>query len=475
MKRIAVVCLVLVALVAAGCGAKGDSATPDEDGGGPTTTTSPTGAAAKTFGDLESPCGPAPTGKTVSIKAEDSPGGTDKLYIGVANDRTSEVQQGLNKELWDASSAFAKWCNDQGGVAGIPIEPVDLDGQAIKVEAAMTTACSKTFAMVGGGFALDTNVFSGKDGSDFHKCKLIAIPGFAVSTEFAEANGVIQPIPNPAYLKSAVFVHDVAELYPDEVKKTVAVYGEGLPSIAINKDQNKATAEAAAPTMKWLDDIAYALLGQDFSVTAQKVVDSGATAISFVGEPVNFSSLLFELKAKGWKGIAFVDANQYDQKVFLKGNDVATNVLIRSAFHTYEEADTYPVVKEMVDIITNDGPSDPTIAALSMQSFSSNLLFAQAVKDCVANGTGEISRVCVLDAAKNIHEWTAGGLHAAGDPGNNVPPSCSLIITATADGKFKRRFPKDKKADDGFHCDDSLTVELTGDLGKGVVDPSLPY
>ena len=47
----------------------------------------------------------------------------------------------------------------------MPIEPVDLDGQAINVEAAMTTACSKTFAMVGGGFALDTNMFSGKDGA----------------------------------------------------------------------------------------------------------------------------------------------------------------------------------------------------------------------------------------------------------------------------------------------------------------------
>ena len=62
--------------------------------------------------------------------------------------------------------------------------------------------------------------------------------------------------------------------------------------------------------------------------------------MTFVGEPVNFSSLLFELKAKGWKGISFVDINQYDQKLFLKGNDVAEGVLIRSAFHTYEEADT---------------------------------------------------------------------------------------------------------------------------------------
>jgi hypothetical protein len=50
-----------------------------------------------------------------------------------------------------------------------------------------------------------------------------------------------------------------------------------------------------------------------------------------------------------------------------------------------------------------------------------------------------------------------------------------MVITANANGKFVRFAPKDKKTDDGFHCDESLTKELTGDLGKGVVDPSLPY
>jgi ABC-type branched-subunit amino acid transport system substrate-binding protein len=474
MKRFVVVCVALLALVSAGCGATGDKAVGGSDDGTATTTTAPVGAAAKTFGTLESPCGPAPTGKKVTIKAEDAGTGTDKLYIGVANDRTSDIQPGLNKELWDASSAFAKWCNDQGGVEGIQLQPVDVDGQVIKVEAAMTKACDQTFALVGGGWTLDNNVFTGKAGSDFHKCKLIAIPGFAVSTEFAGANGVIQPLPNPAYKKSAVFLHDVAEAFPDAVKKTVAVYGEGIPSIAINRDQIKATAAAAVPSMKFLPDISYALLGQDFSVIAQKVIDSGATAMTFVGEPVNFSSLLFELKAKGWKGVSFVDTNEYDQKLFLKGNDIADKVLIRTAFHPYEEADTYPVVQQMLDIIHQDGPSDPTIAALSMQSFSSNLLFAQSVKDCVEGGSGEISRVCVIDAAKKIHSWDAGGLHAAGDPGANIPPGCSMIISAK-DGKFIRFFPKDKKKDGGWHCDDSLTVDVKGDLGKGDVDPSLPY
>ena len=32
------------------------------------------------------------------------------------------------KEMWDASEAFTKWCNDAGGIGGLKIEPVDTVG-----------------------------------------------------------------------------------------------------------------------------------------------------------------------------------------------------------------------------------------------------------------------------------------------------------------------------------------------------------
>ncbi|MCC6226866.1 MAG: ABC transporter substrate-binding protein [Microthrixaceae bacterium] len=429
---------------------------------------------AQVFGTLESPCGKAPEGKTVTIKAEEAGRGTDRLYIGVGNDRTADAQPGMNKELWDTTLAFVAWCNEQGGVAGIPLDPIDIDGRYFHVEEAMTTACSETFALVGGGLVFDNQVFSGKDGSDFHKCRLIAVPGFAVSTDFAEASGVIQPLPNPAHRKSAVWLQDVASLFPEEVAKTVAVYGEGVTSIAINRDQIKETAKAAVPEMKFLDDISYKLIGQDFSVIAQKVIDSGATALTFVGDPVNYSALLAELKNQGWDGPSFVNVNEYDQRLFLKGEDVADNVLIRSSIHMFEEANEFPAMQQLLDIVSRFGPESPTVAALSVQSFSAGLLFAQSVKDCVEGGSGEISRVCVFDAAKKVDHWDAGGLHADTSPAANEPPSCSMLISGK-DGKFIRRFPEEVTKDRGFHCDEDLTVDLEGDLGTGRIDPSSPY
>ena len=223
---------------------------------------------------MASPCGKDVDGKKITLKADEAGTGADKLYIGVANDRTAEARPGLLKEMYDSTVAFANWCNTQGGIGGLEVAPVDLDGQLFKVEQAMTTACSSAFAMVGGGWAQDNLAFTGKDGSDFHKCKMIAFPGFAVSTDFADANGVVQPLPNHGYVKSNTWLEDIAKMYPDEMKKTAVVYGEGLDSIRINKDQNKATMEKAGG-YGFVDDISYKLLNQDFSVTAQKVIDRG--------------------------------------------------------------------------------------------------------------------------------------------------------------------------------------------------------
>ncbi|MFM7068403.1 MAG: hypothetical protein ACKOYM_02980, partial [Actinomycetes bacterium] len=143
MKRSIAVLTCALALVAAACGAKGDDKGVAQ-GASSTTTAAGGSSSGVKFGDLDSPCGPG----NAKVAAGEGGKGTDKLYLGVANDRGSTIRPGLNKEVWDASQSFIKWCNDQGGISGLKIEPVDLDGQLLQVQAAMTTACKSVFAMV---------------------------------------------------------------------------------------------------------------------------------------------------------------------------------------------------------------------------------------------------------------------------------------------------------------------------------------
>ncbi|HKY16343.1 MAG TPA: ABC transporter substrate-binding protein [Microthrixaceae bacterium] len=473
MKRPLAALLVSLSLVAAACGANGGDSADDEESS--TTQASASGGGVAAFGTMDSPCGEDVDGTKVTVKADEAGRGTDKLYVGVANDRTNEARPGLLAEMYDATVAFANWCNSQGGIGGLPLEVIDLDGQLTKVEKAMTTACSDTFAMVGGGFAQDNLVFTGKDGSDFHKCKMIAFAGFAVSTDFSEANGVVQPIPNPAHKKATSPLESIKALYPTEVEKTTFVYGEGLPSIRMNKEQSKAVAQHVG--YGFVDDITYALLNQDFSVTAQKVIDVGATAVSFIGEPEGYSSLLAELETKGYQGITFSAGNQYDEKLVSRGSS-ADGAIITMTIHPFEEADEFPGVREFLDVMDEYGPGEGKVAGLSIQSFSAGLLFARAAKDCAAKSGGQISRQCVMEATQQMTEWDGGGLHVVTDPSaTGVPSTCSMLVRVKG-GAFERLSPELGGEDDngdGFYCIEDGIIEVEGDFGQGNVDPTRPY
>jgi len=470
MKRLVAAMSVCLALVAASCGAKGNDTAGDDDTG----TTAPAGQQASSkgsFGDLKDVCGEAPDGVEVKIPADEAGRGTDKFYLGVANDRTADVRPGLLKEMWDASVAFAGWCNANGGLAGKKIELVDLDGKVLAVEAAMTTACTDVFAMVGGGFASDTLMFSGKDGSDFHKCGLVAIPGFAVSTDFADANGQQQPLPNPGYSKPNTWFRDLVKLYPDNMSNLAVVYGE-LPSIKINKEQLVATGETV-DGVNFTKQISYPVINPNFDLTTQQVKDANVKGLAFIGEPDNLSVFMQKLHQQGWDGLVFAETNHYDPQIFSAGKDAAEGLVIRTAFHPFEEADKWPATKQMLDIVDQYGPSDAKLAGLSIQSFSAWLLFAESVNKCVKDHDGEVTRQCILDSASSFEKWTGGGLHAASSPAKDEGPACSVLMQATAEGTWKRLYPKLGSPDadaDGFSCGEN--VKISGDFGKGNVDPS---
>ena len=211
MVRRWMVVLTALSMVIGACAAEGaddDASSEGEDEVTESTDDSGETAAAvddSTWGSLDSPCGEG----SATVAAADAGLGTDKLYVGVANERSADVRPGLLKELWDAGVSFSEWCNAQGGISGLEIELVDMDGRVVEVEAAMAKGCAEAFAMVGGGFAQDNQIFSGKPESDFHLCGMIAIPGFAVSPEFSEGNGQVQPIPNPIYEKPSGWMVDL--------------------------------------------------------------------------------------------------------------------------------------------------------------------------------------------------------------------------------------------------------------------------
>lgn len=450
----------------AACGATGQETGTESEAGTPTTAGASEAGETVSFGDMESPCGAG----TATIAPGEGPS-TDTMKIGVANDRGADAvgRPGLNKEVWDASQAFAQWCNDQGGIQGLPIELVELDAQAINVEAAMTKACTEVFAMVGGGMAQDQMQFSGNAGSDFHKCGLIDIPAFAVSIEKSGSNGKVEPVPNPADSIATGFVRDFVSLYPEQSKKMVVAYGE-LPSLLTIKAGFDAAAEAEGLTL--LKPITYPLLGvDDWGQYADLVIQSGAESMFWIGEPDSAANINAKLREKGWDGPILHQSNIYDKSLFDAGVKSADDNVIRSAFYPFEEADKWPATQQYLDLMAT--VPDAKLALLGVQSMSAWLLFVTAANACAEANDGVIGRTCILEEATAVSEWTGGGLHAPTDPGSGVGPECGLLLISK-NGKFERLWPEldsDEEVN-GFSCPEDSIVDVdVSSLGNPKIDP----
>jgi hypothetical protein len=471
MKRLLLILLAATALVASACGASGDEESSESDSEATTTTAADEGASAAAFGSLEAPCGPG----EATVQADEAGKGGDKLYIGVANDRGAQVRPGLNKELWDASQSFAAWCNEQGGIDGLQIELIDMDAKLFEVESAMAKACTDAFAMVGGAFTQDNLEFSGKDGSDFHKCQLIDIPAFAVSVEKGLSNGQVQPLPNPPNKKSTQWIIDFQEQFPEESQKNVVVYGE-LPSLTVVKKQYDAAVQQVGG-IEQLDALSYPVTGlTDWTPLAQSVIDSGATSLYWIGEPSNAANLYKALRDQGWDGVILNETNIYDPLAFSAGNQAAEGILVRTAFHPFEESEDWPAIAQYRENMEKYVP-DGKQAALGLQSTSAWLLFATAVKACAEKNDNVVDRACVLSEAAAQEDWTGGGLHVPTTPGTTDPPECGMLLIAK-NGAFERFVPEiggDTDDQDGFHCPPDSIATVTEDLGaEGAVDPSRP-
>lgn len=422
------------------------------------------------FGTLQSPCGPAPEGVEVSVDPSQNGGSTIK--VGTATDKDAEVRPGLNQEIHDAAVAFVAWCNEQGGVRGLPLELVELNGGLFNVPAAIETACDQVFAMVGGGLVLDDQSFP-----RFHECGMVDIAAYTVTPAKAESNGMAQPVPNPALVKPAAWLIWARDYHADDVQNAAIITG------------NLATTEFVADQLEETMGLiggwnvtfrtSYNSAGESNWVPfAQQLKDRSITAMTFVGEPGNLVNLLRAMDEVDYKvPLILQEANFYDEAFAVNAGALGDGVVARTAYSPFEEPDRYPGQAAYQEMMATYNPSGKQ-AGLGLQSTSAYLLFATAAGNCIDNNGGVLERECMLAEAKAITSWTGGGLHDETNPGDRTPPACTILMVMQ-DGQWDRLFPEIGSADDngnGFWCPDDGIVTLTGDYGdlSAGRDPNRP-
>jgi hypothetical protein len=446
-----------VLLVGAAC------ADPDDgDGGG--------GAASSAeFGTLTDVCGPGDGSATVEA-SQNGGGGNDVIKVGTPTDKGFEIQPGLNIEMEDAAKAFVGWCNSLGGVQGLRLELVELDGQVLQVPAVIEQACDEVFALVGGGLVIDNQQFP-----RFHDCGMIDVAGYTVSTEKAMSNGLVQPLPNPSNAKPTGWFEWAKANHASDIERTAVMFGN-VGSIETVARQDVETMDSVGG-FTVVDRIVYNTTGEsNWAPFAQRLKDNNVTFLTFVGQPANLVSLLRSMDEIGYRPpLIMQQANHYDDVLTSGAGTLADGVIVRSFYAPLEERN--PAISKYLENMERYNPGGK-VAGLGLQTTSAYLLFVTAANACLDANDGVLERECLLGEAKKIDAWSGGGLHATSNPAANEPSKCELLMVVR-NGAFERLYPVLGSADDngnGWHCREPGIARLSGDYGntQAGVDPSRP-
>jgi len=431
--------LLCASIALAGCGgSRGGSAEEPAPGSTPATSA----ATESAFGTLASPCGPGDAAGSTDQGVSDT-----SISIGFGDDAGFANSPGLNHEISDAVKAMTAWCNDQGGINGRELDATYYDAAITEVNNAMTSACSREFFLVGESWALDSAQEQTR-----RNCGLPAVPASAVSPQFSNGPLMWQAIPNPVEYWSTSAAAQLAELYPEKVKKAATVYGNFAATI-----DTKDKTEATFPEFGWNFvgcDQEYNLQGEaDWKPFVQRLRDCGVEVVYFIGSPYpNFENLLGAADQLGYEPIWYVDSPFYNQQFAawnVDGN--ANNVYFRLGVVPFEEAAPGSATQTYLDLIQANG-GGTSLGGIS--ATSSFLLWATAAKACGS----ELTRECVAQQLQKTHEWSGGGLHAPTDPGANRPSDCGMLMKMSGTS-FERVTPS---ASDQFACDPAYVTKVTG-------------
>jgi hypothetical protein len=438
-----------LALVLAACGRSGSSAVTGTTGATSSPTSRP--AAQADFGDLTRVCRPgSPSGSpTTGVSA-------DQVHIATFSDTGFVGRPGLNQEFFDTAEVFSRWCNANGGIDGRTIVVDERDAALTNDQARMVESCRDDFAMVGGGATFDA------DGVDTRlKCLLPNIAGFVVSAKARGADLLVQPEPNALTSLQVGNLRYLGRRFPGATDHIGVLAGD----IPITKEVAQQNAQAAK-SFGWkvvYDDVYPAAGVTDWTPYAQKLKDSGVKGLIWVGEPEGLGALAGALRDIGYP-LDFVraDANHYDRKLIDTAGSALTDapVYVQLSIVPFETAAPSSATAQYLKLFDQYKPSGKSHTYLGVNAFSAWLLFAKAAASC----GNDLTRRCMYDAAKRVHTWTGGGLHAPTDPGAGTSTPCFATVRATPNGF---RLMTDTRPDHGiFNCSPKNLYELPGNASQ---------
>ena len=143
----------------------------------------------------------------------------------------------------------------------------------------MTEACQKDFMLVGQGWSGDSAQEATRLG-----CKLASVPTYSVSASFANADLMVQPVPNPIDYTPVEIAAAMQKKFPEQIKKSAVMFANYASTL---DTKDKVLASYPKFGFKFLDcPQQYNIAGEsDWKPFVQRLQDCGAEVVYFTGSP----------------------------------------------------------------------------------------------------------------------------------------------------------------------------------------------
>jgi hypothetical protein len=434
-----------LAILATGCSSTRSGEDPGGGAGGADNN------AVTSFGELSSPCGEG-----------DASGATDQgvtdntIAIGYGDDRGFTSAPGLDQEVGDAVDAFVKWCNEQGGINGRELVGSRYDAAVSNTVPVMEEACDKEFMLVGDGFAND---FAGDPVRV--DCGLPHVPAFTVGPNASMGELKVEPMPYPADFYNTGGLKAVMELIP-EVKESVTILGTDAPATLVSNYKVGAALAQLGVTPKDCGITVHMAGDASYAALAEKLGDCGVESYftSYTPSPQIFGLLEANQQA-GVDLPLFVESQWYGEAgaSWNGQTGAADGLLVPLWVQPLENADINPAVEQYQQIVEDNGGKTGMTGEMAASAF---LLWATAAKDCGS----DLTRDCVMENLSAVEAWTAGGLQAPTNPGENMPTDCAMLMRLEGD-TWEQVYPE---ARGEFSCDKANIVPMDPAISGITID-----
>jgi outer membrane biosynthesis protein TonB len=335
----------------------------------------------------------------------------------------------------DGASAWASALNRRGGLAGrkVRLDLLATDGTAEGYDAAVATACERSFAMVATSSVFDAN-------AEPLSC---GIPDLAVDTSGAAHTD--NPTTYAAFPRqdgvASVGAYRWLQTEHDECcAQFVLVPAEDGPARAAT-EVAIAAGEAVGFDTVASPDVATDAPSTDYDAYAQDIVASGATLVT---SGLGADSTLELRGAANTAGVTDVDAWYCDARCYdaAFAEDADSN-------GEYVAIETVPFsdrrdVPELRAYLRATARAQHPSSYGGLRAYVTGVLFEEAVAPVLAeHGDDGLTRERLLASLASIDAFTGRGLVGTTDVGARTPNGCFVLVQADA-GRFTRVDPVER-------------------------------